>query len=214
MRRATSATGNASSPSSITSSRASRPSPPPNAPCAGSWLAPPCSTSATTGRRGVDLPPIRKTYWPHADNFRRLQSSSLDWRLLCPGPMVEEPPVGLARLRVSRDRLPVEIPGADDAVAGPPPRPALHGARAGDDRAVRRCRGADAEPSAARERHVAPPHRSRVAHRDARHEGGVVCTSRNGGHRLNTLVRVEGARAGPLLPGAGAALARRARHLS
>ena len=64
-----------------------------------------------TGRRGVDLPPIRKTYWPHAENFPRLQSSSLDWRLLCPGPMVEGPPVGLARLRVSRDRLPVEIPG-------------------------------------------------------------------------------------------------------
>src|SRR5918994_3542916 len=37
-----------------------------------------------TGRRGVDLPPIRKTYWPHAENFLRLQSSSLDWRLLCP----------------------------------------------------------------------------------------------------------------------------------
>ena len=42
-----------------------------------------------TGRRGVDLPPISKTYWPHAENFPRLQSSSLDWRLLCPGPMVE-----------------------------------------------------------------------------------------------------------------------------
>jgi putative NADH-flavin reductase len=64
-----------------------------------------------TGRRGVDLPPIRKTYWPHAENFARLQSSSLDWRLLCPGPMVEEPPVGLAQLRVSRDRLPIEVPG-------------------------------------------------------------------------------------------------------
>ena len=64
-----------------------------------------------SGRRGVDLPPIAETYWPHAENFARLQSSSLDWRLLCPGPMVEEPPVGLARLRVSVDRLPVEIPG-------------------------------------------------------------------------------------------------------
>ena len=65
-----------------------------------------------TGRRGVDLPPIRKTYWPHAENFLRLQSSSLDWRLLCSGPMVEEPPVGLPRLRMSVDRLPVEIPVA------------------------------------------------------------------------------------------------------
>jgi uncharacterized protein len=65
-----------------------------------------------SGRRGVDLPPIRTTYWPHAENFRRLQSSALDWRLLCPGPMVEAPLVGLARLRVSVDRLPVEIPAA------------------------------------------------------------------------------------------------------
>jgi uncharacterized protein len=61
-------------------------------------------------RRGVDLPPIAETYWPHAANFARLRSSSLDWRLLCPGPMVEGAPVGLARLRVSLDRLPVDIP--------------------------------------------------------------------------------------------------------
>ena len=72
-----------------------------------------------SGRRGVDLPPIGKTYWPHAENFARLQSSSLDWRLLCPGPMVEEPPVGLARLRVSMDRLPVEIPGAATRLPDP-----------------------------------------------------------------------------------------------
>jgi uncharacterized protein len=63
-----------------------------------------------SNRRGVDLPPIAETYWPHAENFRRLQSSPLDWRLLCPGPMVEGSPVGLARLRISRDRLPVEVP--------------------------------------------------------------------------------------------------------
>jgi putative NADH-flavin reductase len=64
-----------------------------------------------SGRMGVDLPLIRKTYWPHAENFKRLQSSSLDWRLLCPGPMVEGSPVGVARLRISSDRLPVDIPG-------------------------------------------------------------------------------------------------------
>jgi putative NADH-flavin reductase len=63
-----------------------------------------------SGRRGVDLAPISTTYWPHAKNFARLQSSSLDWRLLCPGPMVEGPQVGLSRLRVSCDQLPVEIP--------------------------------------------------------------------------------------------------------
>jgi uncharacterized protein len=37
---------------------------------------------------------------------------AVHWRLLCPGPMVEEPPIGLARLRVSVDRLPVETLGA------------------------------------------------------------------------------------------------------
>jgi hypothetical protein len=65
-----------------------------------------------SSRRGVDLALIRKTYWPHAENFTRLRSSSLDWRLLCPGPMVEEPSVALPRLRVSVDRLPVETPDA------------------------------------------------------------------------------------------------------
>lgn len=65
-----------------------------------------------SGRRGVDLPVIRKTYWPHAENFKRLQSSSLDWRLLCPGPMVEESPLGISRLRLSTERLPVDIPSA------------------------------------------------------------------------------------------------------
>lgn len=63
-----------------------------------------------TGRRGVDLPPVAETYWPHAANFQRLQASALDWRLLCPGPMVEASPVGIARLRVAIDRLPVEVP--------------------------------------------------------------------------------------------------------
>ena len=67
-----------------------------------------------SGRRGVDFPPIAETYWPHAANFARLHSS-LDWRLLCPGPMVEGQPVGLARLRLSVDRLPVEIPAAAGA---------------------------------------------------------------------------------------------------
>jgi putative NADH-flavin reductase len=65
-----------------------------------------------THRRGLDLPPIRKTYWPHGENFARLLASSLDFRLLCPGPMVEGPSVGLERLRVALDRMPVETPAA------------------------------------------------------------------------------------------------------
>jgi hypothetical protein len=63
-----------------------------------------------TPRRGLDLPLIKKTYWPHGENFKRLEASTLDFRLLCPGPMVEGAPVNLARLRVTLDRLPVQTP--------------------------------------------------------------------------------------------------------
>lgn len=64
----------------------------------------------TGGRRGLDLPVVKKTYWPHAKNYARLQRSALDWRLLCPGPMVDSPPVGVQRLRTSTQRLPVAMP--------------------------------------------------------------------------------------------------------
>ena len=64
----------------------------------------------SSGRRGVDLPAVNATYWPHAANFDRLQRSRIDWRLLCPGPMVDEPAIGLDRLRISIDILPVETP--------------------------------------------------------------------------------------------------------
>jgi len=75
----------------------------------------------SSGRRGVDLPQVESTYWPHQVNFERLTRSRLDWRLLCPGPMVDEPALGLARLRISIDVLPVEIPAA----AGPLPDQSL-----------------------------------------------------------------------------------------
>jgi hypothetical protein len=65
-----------------------------------------------TRRRGLDLPLIKKTYWPHGENFKRLEASTLDYRLLCPGPMVEGAPIGLEKLRVSVERLPVQTPGA------------------------------------------------------------------------------------------------------
>ena len=72
-------------------------------------------------RRGLELPKVKATYWPHAVNFERLCRSGLDWRLLCPGPMVDVPAIGLSRLRVSRDVLPVHVP----AVARALPRPLL-----------------------------------------------------------------------------------------
>jgi putative NADH-flavin reductase len=62
------------------------------------------------GRRGVDLPKIRDTYWPHRANFERLLRSNLDWRLLCPGPMVDQPAIGIDRLRISTDRIPAKLP--------------------------------------------------------------------------------------------------------
>jgi putative NADH-flavin reductase len=62
------------------------------------------------GRRGVDLPEVYSTHWPHRVNFERLSRSRLDWRLLCPGPMVDEQALGLGRLRISLDALPVETP--------------------------------------------------------------------------------------------------------
>jgi hypothetical protein len=63
-----------------------------------------------SAHRAVDLPAVNSTYWPHAANFERLRRSPIDWRLLCPGPMVDEPPIGLDRLRISLDGLPVQIP--------------------------------------------------------------------------------------------------------
>jgi hypothetical protein len=70
----------------------------------------------SSGRRGVDLPEVRTTYWPHQVNFERVSRSRLDWRLLCPGPMVDQPALGLDRLRISVDTLPVEIPVAARAL--------------------------------------------------------------------------------------------------
>ena len=75
----------------------------------------------SSGRRGVDLPKVKSTYWPHRVNFERLTRSRMDWRLLCPGPMVDESPLGLDRLRISLDVLPVHIPAFARAL----PRPLL-----------------------------------------------------------------------------------------
>lgn len=72
-----------------------------------------------SGRRAVELPKVKTTYWPHRANFERLERSSIDWRLLCPGPMVDRPALGLERLRVSIDRLPVEVPAFVRALPGP-----------------------------------------------------------------------------------------------
>lgn len=68
------------------------------------------------GRRGVELHPLKDTYWPHRVNHERLLRAALDWRLLCPGPMVDQPAVGVDRLRVSVDRLPSPMPEGVEAL--------------------------------------------------------------------------------------------------
>ena len=57
-------------------------------------------------------------FWPHRANFERLMRSNLDWRLLCPGPLVDAPAIGLDRLRISLDALPVKLPGVAGALPG------------------------------------------------------------------------------------------------
>ena len=68
------------------------------------------------GRRGVDLPRVESTYWPHRANFDRIRRTALDWRILCPGPMVNEQPLGLDRMRISLDRLPVHMPSVTNSL--------------------------------------------------------------------------------------------------
>jgi hypothetical protein len=70
------------------------------------------------GRRGVDLPRVASTYWPHRANFDRIRRTSLDWRVLCPGPMVDQQPLGLARMRISLDRVPVQVPSFTRILSG------------------------------------------------------------------------------------------------
>ena len=72
-----------------------------------------------SGRKGVDLPRVKSTYWPHRVNFERISRSGLDWRLLCPGPMVEQPALGLNTLRITLDTLPVQIPALARTLPGP-----------------------------------------------------------------------------------------------
>ena len=43
----------------------------------------------------------------------------LDWRPLCPGPMVDESAIGLDRLRISLDALPVQVPAFARGLPGP-----------------------------------------------------------------------------------------------
>ena len=65
-----------------------------------------------TNLKGVDLPMVPKIYEAHRTNLDALTKSSLDWSMLCPGPMIEaangDPTKGL---RLSVDQWPVQPPG-------------------------------------------------------------------------------------------------------
>jgi hypothetical protein len=78
-----------------------------------------------SGRKGIDLPGVESTYWPHRVNFERISRTDLDWRLLCPGPMVEGPALGVQQLRIALDVLPAEVPASARALPGPQLLPAF-----------------------------------------------------------------------------------------
>ena len=65
-----------------------------------------------TDLMGVDLPGVPALYRAHQANARRVAASSLDWSMMCPGPMVASAS-GEARadLRVFRDVWPFQPPG-------------------------------------------------------------------------------------------------------
>ena len=65
-----------------------------------------------TALMGTDLPKIPTQFQRHKENYRRLQASSLDWSMLCPGPMIPADN-GRARtdLRLSADVWPFASPG-------------------------------------------------------------------------------------------------------
>ena len=126
-----------------------------------------------SGRRGVDLPTVKSTYWPHRINLERLGRSELDWRLLCPGPMVER--AGARRGPAAHFARPLagRASRVCSRAAGPPVSAGLRIADSTDDRAVRRRGRAHARQPRSRRRHGAPPRRARPAAGHARPQAAM-----------------------------------------
>lgn len=62
--------------------------------------------------RAADLPLIPKQFALHLKNLARVEATSLDWSMLCPGPMVSASDGQACQgLRISADTWPVEGPG-------------------------------------------------------------------------------------------------------
>ncbi len=63
-----------------------------------------------TRQMGASLPFMPKRYWPHIENWRRLERSNLDWALMCPGPMKPGDGQPIASgLQMSCDAMPFEV---------------------------------------------------------------------------------------------------------
>ena len=62
-----------------------------------------------TNLMAVDLPMVPKVYEAHRSNLDALRKSSLDWSMLCPGPMIEAPDGEPTKgLRLSVEQWPVQ----------------------------------------------------------------------------------------------------------
>jgi putative NADH-flavin reductase len=63
-----------------------------------------------TQRFIADLPGAPGLYQAHVKNARRLQSTALDWSLMCPGPMLDGPPTPpRSDLRITTDVSPLDL---------------------------------------------------------------------------------------------------------
>ena len=59
----------------------------------------------------VDLPMVPRVYEAHRTNLHALRKSSLDWSMLCPGPMIDAPDGKPTKgLRLAVDQWPVDRP--------------------------------------------------------------------------------------------------------
>ncbi len=64
-----------------------------------------------TDMMAVDLPMVPKVYEAHRTNLDALRKSSLDWSMLCPGPMIDAPNSEPTKgLRLSVDQWPMPRP--------------------------------------------------------------------------------------------------------
>lgn len=63
---------------------------------------------------GIDLPGMPAMYQTHRANHETLRASSLDWSMLCPGPLVESADrPAVETLRISTEVLPFELDVSD-----------------------------------------------------------------------------------------------------